>query len=121
AKLRDSAVMRELRKVRNIKPGFKKGIWFGMANAGWETLVGGRSPWTLKNKPDWCMLEKVTEHESPRRDYIERTLPPRDRLAGVYFASTTHDEDQPVHLHVLDTNICVTRCAAEYNNPCTRF
>src|SRR5436190_10409580 len=121
AKLRDSAAMKELRKVRNIKPGFKKGIWFGMANAGWETLVGGHSPWTLRNKPDWCMLEKVTEHESPRRDYIERTLPPRDRLAGVYFASTTHDEDQPVHLHVLDTNICVTRCAAEYNSPCTRF
>jgi electron-transferring-flavoprotein dehydrogenase len=63
----------------------------------------------------------VGEHEAPRRDYVERTLPPRDRLAGVYFAATEHDEDQPVHLQVLDPNICVTRCAAEYDNPCTRF
>ena len=38
-----------------------------------------------------------------KRDYVERTLPPRDRLAGVYFAATEHDEDQPVHLRVADT------------------
>jgi ferredoxin-like protein FixX len=29
----------------------------------------------------------------------------------VYFAATEHDEDQPVHLQVADTNICVTKCA----------
>jgi electron-transferring-flavoprotein dehydrogenase len=38
--------------------------------------------------------------------HTERTLPPRD---------------QPVHLRVLDTSICITRCAEEYGNPCTRF
>ena len=121
AKVRGSEIMQELRKVRNIKPGFKKGLWFGMANAGWETLTAGHSPWTFKTKADWNQLDQVSEHEAPRRDYVERTLPPRDRLAGVYFASTAHDEDQPVHLHVRDTNICVTRCAQEYGNPCTRF
>src|SRR4029079_4836182 len=31
------------------------------------------------------------------------------------------DEDQPSHLHVLDTEICATRCAEEYGNPCQRF
>ena len=121
AKLRDSDVMAELKSVRNVKPAFKKGLWFGMANAAWETLVKGASPWTLKNKPDWSSLHKVGEQEEPTRDYVQRTLPPRDRLAGVYFAATEHDEDQPVHLHVADTSICVTRCATEYNNPCTRF
>ena len=45
------------------------------------------------------------------------TRPP----AGVYFAATEHDEDQPVHLQVADTDICITRCAEEYGNPCTRF
>ncbi|KHL59943.1 4Fe-4S dicluster domain-containing protein, partial [Xanthomonas cannabis] len=40
---------------------------------------------------------------------------------AVYFAATEHDEDQPVHLQVLDTNICATRCVEEYDNPCTRF
>ncbi|SKA20505.1 electron transfer flavoprotein-ubiquinone oxidoreductase [Novilysobacter spongiicola] len=121
AKLRASPAMEELRKVRNIKPGFKRGLWMGMLNAAWETAVGGRSPWTLKNKPDWCSLDKVGEHESPKRDYVDRDLAPRDRLAGVYFAATEHDEDQPVHLQVADTSICIERCTVEYDNPCTRF
>ena len=121
SRLRGSEVMSELRQVRNIKPGFKKGLWFGLANAAWETLVKGASPWTLRVTPDWSSLDKVGEHEEPRRDYVQRTLPPRDRLAGVYFAATEHDEDQPVHLRVHDTSICVTRCAEEYDNPCTRF
>src|SRR5688500_3431449 len=32
AKLRASPAMDELRRVRNIKPGFKKGLWLGMLN-----------------------------------------------------------------------------------------
>ena len=122
AKLRDSAAMKELRKVRNVKPGFKKGMWLGLANAAWETAVGGLSPWTMKVTPDWSALEKIDEYEAPDRHWqVQRELAPRDRLAGVYFAATEHDEDQPVHLVVHDPEICVTRCAVEYNNPCTRF
>ena len=132
AKLRASPVMAELRKVRNIRPGFHKGLWLGLANAGWETITAGLSPWTLRNHADFSALEKIAAHESANGDaisahesqkygYVERTLPPRDRLAEVYFAATEHDEDQPVHLHVADTNICITRCAEEYGNPCQRF
>lgn len=121
ALLRSSAVVRELHGVRNIKPGFKKGLYFGLANAGWETLTRGRSPWTLKNKADYSSLQKLADAEAPKRDYVERSLPPRDRLQGVYFASTAHEEDQPIHLQVSDTDICITRCVEEYANPCTRF
>ena len=122
AKLRQSPVMDELRSVRNIKPGFKKGLWFGMLNAAWETVLKGASPWTLKNKADWSSLKKLDESGADLdRDYVSRTLPPRDRLQGVFYASTSHDEDQPVHLLVADTDICASRCTTEYNNPCTRF
>lgn len=121
AKLRASDAMAELKKVRNVKPGFKRGLWFGLMNAAWETVTLGLSPWTLKNKADWSSLDKVGAHEEPRRDYVERTLAPRDRLQAVYYAATEHDEDQPVHLKVRDTSICVTRCVEEYDNPCTRF
>src|SRR3546814_17831180 len=75
----------------------------------------------MKVTPDWSSLHKLGEQEEPRRDYVQRTLPQRDRLAGVYFAATEHDEDQPVHLIVHDTSVCVTPCAEEYGNPCTRF
>ena len=53
--------------------------------------------------------------------HADHLMAPRDRLQGVYYAATSHDEDQPVHLKVADTNICVTRCVEEYDNPCTRF
>ncbi len=133
ARLRASPVAKEMKKVRNIRPGFHGGLWRGLANAAWETVTLGLSPWTLKNHADWTSLEKLdppATHENrpgpnapSRRDpgWVERTLPPRDRLASVYFAATEHDEDQPVHLHVPDTDICVGRCVVEYANPCTRF
>ena len=40
---------------------------------------------------------------------------------SVYFAATEHDEDQPIHLQVLEPDVCTTRCTEEYGNPCTRF
>jgi electron-transferring-flavoprotein dehydrogenase len=113
--------MKELKKVRNIAPGMHKGLWTGMMISGIETALGGHTPWTLKNVASYAQIRKTGEYEAPDRGWGERTLPPKDRLASVYFAATEHDEDQPVHLQVSDTNICVTRCAEEYNNPCTRF
>lgn len=122
ARWRASPGGQELKRVRNFKPGFKKGLWVGMANATLEVITGGRTPWTLKNPvADFARLKRLDQFESPDRGWVERTLPPRDRLGSVYFASTKHDEAQPAHLKVADTNVCVTRCAAEFGNPCQRF
>lgn len=112
---------RELHRVRNFKPGFKWGLWFGLINSGWEALTQGRSPWTLPNKADWSSLKKLDEYTSPNRGWTDRQLPPRDRLASVFFAGNVHDEAQPVHLKVQDTSICVDRCTKEYGNPCENF
>jgi electron-transferring-flavoprotein dehydrogenase len=117
---RRSAGAQELRTVRNVKPGFKRGLWLGLANAGLEAMTGGKTPWTLRNQATWP-LEKLAEYESPNRHWVNRELPPRDRLSSVFFAVTAHDEVQPAHLKVADTTICATRCATEYGNPCTRF
>jgi electron-transferring-flavoprotein dehydrogenase len=112
----------ELRAVRNFKPAFKHGLWLGMANAALEVATGGRTPWTLQNRiADYARLKLLSEYASPDRGWVERTLPPRDRAASVFFAATSHDENQPVHLKVLDTSICVDRCAREFGNPCQRF
>ena len=42
-------------------------------------------------------------------------------VPDVFHAGVSHNEDQPSHLHILDTEICATRCAEEYGNPCQRF
>jgi electron-transferring-flavoprotein dehydrogenase len=120
AEWRRSDAVAELREVRNVKPGFKRGLWFGMLNAALESVTGGRTPWTLRNSASYP-LEKLADYESPNRHWKNRDLAPRDRLSSVFFAVTAHDEIQPVHLHVRDRNICATTCATEYGNPCTRF
>jgi electron-transferring-flavoprotein dehydrogenase len=121
ARWRASPGGRELYKVRNFKPGFKFGLWLGLLNSGLETLLQGRTPWTLRNYADWSAMKKLDEYASPDRGWEERTLPPRDRLASVFFAGNVHDESQPVHLKVHDTSICVERCTREYGNPCENF
>jgi len=121
AKLRESEVVRELYKVRNIRPAFYKGFWRGFVRAAIETVTAGKLPTTLSVHADHSALRKIGDYQAPDRHWVERELPPRDRLASVYFAATEHDEDQPVHLQILEPDICTTRCTVEYANPCTRF
>jgi electron-transferring-flavoprotein dehydrogenase len=121
ARWRASPGGQELKRIRNFKPGFKRGMWVGLINSAWETLTCGKSPWTLKNSADWSRLYKLDEYTSPDRRWGERTLPPRDRVSFVFFAGNAHEESQPIHLKVADTSICAGRCAKEYGNPCERF
>jgi electron-transferring-flavoprotein dehydrogenase len=111
----------ELYKVRNIRPGFKHGMWMGMLNGALETVTAGHSPWTLANHADHSALQRLDQLASPDRGWSDRALKPRDRLSAVFFAGNTHEEAQPVHLKVADTSICATRCAQEYGNPCQHF
>src|SRR5256714_209930 len=127
----ESWIMTELRKVRNFHAAFRHGRWLGLANAGLQFLTGGRA---------WGIFDRASAepgHEAMRKlstygyhgDQIEQRYNGLrfdgkltfNKLTDVYHASVKHDEDQPAHLHVLDTNICSTRCAEEYGNPCQRF
>ncbi|MBA3248541.1 MAG: electron transfer flavoprotein-ubiquinone oxidoreductase [Pyrinomonadaceae bacterium] len=129
--VRDSWIMPELRKVRNFHAGFRHGRWLGMANAGLQFLTGGRA-WGLFDRAGaeagHGAMKKLWEF-GYKSAAIEQRYPNLkfdgkltfNKLTDVYHASVGHDEDQPAHLHVLDTNICSTRCAEEYGNPCQRF
>ena len=44
-----------------------------------------------------------------------------DKVTNIYHSATAHDEDQVPHLHVQDTDICITKCVEEYGNPCKNF
>ena len=122
ARWRASAGGRELRAVRNFKPGFNRGLWLGMANAALEVLTRGHTPWTLRHRQaDHERLRHIEDYRSPQRHWVQRTLPPSDRLASVFLAATSHEERQPAHLHVRDPSICTDRCAREFDNPCQRF
>jgi electron-transferring-flavoprotein dehydrogenase len=44
-----------------------------------------------------------------------------DKLTDLYHSGTKHEEDQPAHLVIHDTNICNERCVKEFGNPCKNF
>jgi electron-transferring-flavoprotein dehydrogenase len=44
-----------------------------------------------------------------------------DKLTSVYLSKTKHREDQPSHIIVHDTDLCINTCYPKYRSPCTRF
>ena len=121
-KVKQSWLHNELHKVRNIRPGFQKGMWFGLLNAAFETVTMGLAPWTLKHKhADHEAMQKIgkSNEASPRFD--KQSPLTIDRLTGVSLTNTAHNEEQPAHLKVSNTDVCVTKCAEEYGNPCEKF
>jgi electron-transferring-flavoprotein dehydrogenase len=121
-KVEESWVAKELRAVRNFHQGFQHGLWPGLAHAALQYVTAGRGLVDPMRAPAGYREYHRLDGAGP--------APPRfsgdgkltfDRLTDVYHSGTRHDEDQPCHLHVLDTNICVTRCVVEYGNPCQYF
>ena len=127
----ESWILPELRKVRNFHAGFRSGRWPGLVNTGLQILTGGRA-WGIfdraKAEPGHATMKKLSSYgyrgDDIRQRYEHLQFDGKltfNKLTDVYHAAVGHDEDQPAHLHVLDLNICATRCAEEYGNPCQRF
>jgi electron-transferring-flavoprotein dehydrogenase len=117
----------ELHPVRNFHASFQSGRWSALVNGGLQFLTGGMA-WGFMPKEHHIaghermeMLEDYPEngkrYENLKFDK-ELTF---DKVTDVFHAGVAHNEDQPSHLHILDTEICATRCAEEYGNPCQRF
>jgi electron-transferring-flavoprotein dehydrogenase len=114
----------EMRSSRNFHQGFKNGMWAGVLNAGLSTFLGGRGFGfvdKLPSEPGYEVMEKAgyKPKETPRAK-IDNVLT-FDKLTDVFNSGTMHEEDQPCHLKVADTNICRDRCTVEYGNPCAYF
>lgn len=121
-KIDEGWVGRELRSVRNFHQSFQHGLWPGLAQAALQFVTAGRGLIDPMRMPAGYTQYHKIDGAGP--------APPRfkgdgvltfDRLTDVYHSGTRHEEDQPCHLHVLDTNICVNRCIFEYGSPCQYF
>jgi electron-transferring-flavoprotein dehydrogenase len=125
-KFRASWAFEELHAARNFHAGFKSGLVGGMLNAVLGMATGGRG-FGLKDKLTGHygheQMVKITQRAPHMAD--QRVNPDNvltfDKLTDVFNSGTMHDEDQPAHLHVADTNICADRCTSEYGNPCQYF
>ena len=110
----------ELWGYRNYRQAFAKGMLTGAADFALQKLSGGRG---LKARRGGH-----ADHEAMRRASESRLTSPTfndtdslDKLTDVYLSGAIHEEDQPSHLLVVDPEICVERCTAEYGNPCQHF
>jgi len=116
----------ELQGAKNFKSWFKKGLWVATVMNGIEQWLlpklGIRTPpWTLRRKtPDHAALEPARRHakiEYPKPDGVLSF----DRLSSVYLSSTHHDEDQPAHLTLKNSDIPVQVNLEEYAGPEARY
>jgi electron-transferring-flavoprotein dehydrogenase len=123
-RFKDSWAYAEMRSSRNFHQGFKNGLVPGMINAGLSTITGGRGFGVVNELPavpGYEVMEKAgyRPKETPRAP-IDNVLT-FDKLTDVFASGTMHEEDQPSHLRVADTNICRDRCTVEYGNPCQYY
>ena len=125
-----SAVKTEMYPVRNVHQAFSYGLLPGLMYSGLALVTGG-----------WWFQDPMPSHAGHERVYMLQEYYPHiqvspdapidpvridrqltfDRVTGVHYSGTRHQEDQPSHLIVHDTDICRTKCRVEYGNPCTRF
>ncbi len=128
-RVESSWIKEELWKVRNFHQGFEHGFWRGMFHAGIQQLTGGRG---LRNRypgtAGYTRMKKLVD--LPANGGAEAHLIGNakgdgkltfDKLTDLYHSGTKHEEDQPAHLVIHDTDICNSRCIREYGSPCQHF
>lgn len=118
--LKASWLWKELYKVRNIRPGFHRGLWFGFIHAAFQTLGGWMLPYTLKNHADHKQLKRADEMTPilyPKPDNVLTF----DRLTSVRLSNTMHEEGQPSHLKLRDPGIPLEVNLPLYAEPAQRY
>jgi len=118
----------ELWPVRNFHQGFEKGMIAGIFNTVLQEIFDGG----LRNRaPSHPGHERMKPLSQVPPDGGPRSLllgPAKgdgkltfDKLTDLYHSGTKHEEDQPAHLVIQDTNICNERCLKEFGSPCQNF
>ncbi len=136
-KYRASWAYREHRFDRNFHAAWKwvhkMPSWLGyarqlpfFANVAFMMITGGRGLFRMiEAEEDHRHMKKLSELSPAQRALKEKVAYDNkytfDKVTAVSFAGSRHEVDQPHHLVVADTEVCATRCAEEYGNPCENF
>jgi electron-transferring-flavoprotein dehydrogenase len=128
-KVENSWIKKELWPVRNFHQGFEHGFWHGLLHAGLQQITGGRGLHArYAASAGHERLQKLAElpadggsEKHLLNDYKGDGRLTFDKLTDLYHSGTKHEEDQPAHLVIHDTNICNERCVKEFGNPCQHF
>jgi electron-transferring-flavoprotein dehydrogenase len=119
----------ELWEVRNFHQGFENGLVPGLLHTMLQQLTGGRGVRDIypahAGHTRMKHLDELPADGGKRARILGHAKGDGkltfDKLTDLYHSGTKHEEDQPSHLVIADTNICNTRCVKEYGNPCQYF
>ena len=119
----------ELWKVRNFHQGFEHGFWRACSTPACRQFTGGRGLRArYPSTPGYEHMKKLAELPADGGAEAHLLGPAKgdgkltfDKLTDLYHSGTKHEEDQPAHLVIHDTNICNTRCVKEFGSPCQNF
>jgi electron-transferring-flavoprotein dehydrogenase len=124
-RVEQSYIRDELWKVRNFHQSFHRGMLRGLVHTAFQQITGGRGlidPMRAEAGHKHYQKHRAAASPANQEDRFKGdgklTF---DRLTDVYHSGTRHNDDQPCHLHVLQPDICVTKCVEEYGNPCQYF
>ena len=121
----NSWVKEELWPVRNYHQAFEHGMLRGGFHVGLQMVTGGRGLHErYSNRAGHEHLRQLGQGGGtgvPEQKLVPDGKLTFDKLTDVYHSATKHEEDQPCHLLIADTNICNGRCTEEYGNPCQHF
>jgi electron-transferring-flavoprotein dehydrogenase len=128
-KVENSWIKQELWKVRNFHQAFEHGFFAGMFHAGLQQFTGGRGLRDRYPARHGYQLMKPLAQLPADGGSEKHLLGPYkgdgkltfDKLTDLYHSGTKHEEDQPSHLIIHDTNICEQRCIKEFGSPCQNF
>ena len=128
-KVDSSWIKDELWKVRNFHQGFEKGLVAGLFHAGLQQFTGGRGLWNrYPAHAGHEQMQKLAALPADGGSEAHLLGPAKgdgklifDKLTDLYHSGTKHEEDQPSHLVIADTNVCNQRCPQEYGGPCQNF
>jgi electron-transferring-flavoprotein dehydrogenase len=104
-----SNIAKEMKSARNFRQTIAKfGPLLGMP----ISIFGGLLP-EFKIEEDYKAMTAAR--------YTLKTGQQFDKDTFTAMAATKHREEQPSHLKILDSNICVEKCTPRFNSPCITF
>jgi len=129
ARVQSSWIKAELWKVRNFHQGFEHGFWAGLIHAGLQQVSGGRGLYArYTGQPGYKRMARLSDVPADGGADAHLIGPAKgdgkltfDKLTDLYHSGTRHEENQPSHLIIHDTNLCSERCIVEFGSPCQNF
>ncbi|MBS0252316.1 MAG: electron transfer flavoprotein-ubiquinone oxidoreductase [Proteobacteria bacterium] len=125
--VRTGDIARDLKRVRNMKPFWSRfgtvlGVMLGGMDLWLNTIISGVGlGFTLKHGKNDALATGKAKNFKPIAYPKPDGKLTFDRLTNVSFSATNHEEDQPVHLKLLDPTVPIAVNLPEYAEPAQRY